>query len=97
MSGGISMFRKKVTPMDIRFIASYSRERRYWFVCGCRNCDDHYRTRRTHRLGHRGNTVDQGVDETVFSSFCAGCGPPGFPEKIGKLKAALALTSNCGF
>jgi hypothetical protein len=33
----------------------------------------------------------------VFSSFCAGCGPPGFPEKIGKLKAALALTSNCGF
>jgi hypothetical protein len=33
----------------------------------------------------------------VFRSFCADGGPPGFPEKIGKLKAALALAGNCGF
>jgi hypothetical protein len=32
----------------------------------------------------------------VFCSFCAGCGPPGFPEKIVKLKAALTLTDSCG-
>jgi hypothetical protein len=83
--------------MDIRFIASYSRERRYWFVCGCRYCDDHCRFQCTHCLGYRGNTVDQGVDETVFRSFCADGGPPGSPEKIGKLKAASALASDCGF
>ncbi|GEK07549.1 hypothetical protein LHA01_27880 [Schleiferilactobacillus harbinensis] len=83
--------------MNIRFIASYSRERRYWFVCGCHNYDDYCRYQCVRRLGFRGDTVDQGVDEIVFSSFCTDCGPPGFPKKVGSLKAAFTLASCSDF